>query len=126
MILTVQWMLRPFALPKRMVSTHCLDLATIRSQQLCVEQEYLIGRLKSVDTGYHQDLRCMEGTRQFLLNQVIDWSTRKVGQNNESKTYWIYGLLGLARHHWLTRSVQTFIVESTSLVPFSAGGMTRI
>jgi hypothetical protein len=80
-----------------MVSTYCLDMATIYSQQLCTEQEYLIGRLKSVETGYHQDLRCMEGTRQFLLNQIIDWSTRKSGQNNDSNTYWIYGLPGIGK-----------------------------
>jgi hypothetical protein len=80
-----------------MVRTHCLHLATICSQQLCVEQEYLIGRLNPVKTGYHQDLRCMEGTRQFLLNQIIDWSTRKLGQNNGSNTYWIYGLPGIGK-----------------------------
>jgi hypothetical protein len=80
-----------------MVGTHCLDLATNCSQQLCVEQEYLIGRLNPVKTGYHQDLRCLEGTRQFLLDQIIDWSTRKVGQDNESNTYWIYGLPGIGK-----------------------------
>jgi hypothetical protein len=81
----------------RMVSTHCLDLATICSQQLCVEQEYLIRRLDPVKSGYHQALRCMEGTRQVLLDQIMDWSTRKLGQNNESNTYWIYGLPGIGK-----------------------------
>jgi hypothetical protein len=90
-------MLRPSALPRRLVRTHYLDMATIYSQQPSVEQEYLIGRLKSVETGYHQDLRCMEGTRQFLLDQIIDWSTRKLGQNSESNTYWIYGLPGIGK-----------------------------
>jgi hypothetical protein len=80
-----------------MVSTDCLDLATIYSQQRCIEQEYLTGRLESVETGYHQDFRCMEGTRQFLLDQIIEWSTRELGQNNESNTCWIYGLPGIGK-----------------------------
>jgi hypothetical protein len=80
-----------------MVGTHCLDLATICSQQLCAEQEYLLRRLNPVKTGYHQALRCMEGTRQVLLDQIMDWSTRESGQNNESNTYWIYGLPGIGK-----------------------------
>jgi hypothetical protein len=39
----------------------------------------------------------MEGTRQVLLDQIMDWSTRKLGQNNESNTYWIYGLPGIGK-----------------------------
>jgi hypothetical protein len=80
-----------------MVSIHSLDLAKIYSQQLCVEQEYLIGRLEPVSIGYNQALCCMEGTRQFVLDQIIDWSTRKSGQNNEGNTYWIYGLPGIGK-----------------------------
>jgi hypothetical protein len=80
-----------------MVSTHCPDLATIYSQRLCLEQEYLIGRLNPVKTGYHQALRCLEGTRQVLLDRIMHWSTRKLGQNNESNTYWIYGLPGIGK-----------------------------
>jgi hypothetical protein len=80
-----------------MVSTHCPDLATIYSQQLCLEQECLIGRLKSVETGYDRDLRCMEGTRQDLLDRIMDWSTCKLGQNHKSNAYWIYGLPGIGK-----------------------------
>jgi hypothetical protein len=57
----------------------------------------LIGRLKPVETSYDQALRCMEGTRQSLLDQIIDWSTRKLGQKNESNTSWIYGLPGIGK-----------------------------
>jgi hypothetical protein len=39
----------------------------------------------------------MEGTRQFVLDQIMDWSTRKLGQNNESNTYWIHGLPGIGK-----------------------------
>jgi hypothetical protein len=90
-------MLRRSALPRRLVSTDCVDLATIYSQQPCVEQEYLIGRLEPVKTSYHQALRCMEGTREFLLDQIINWSTFELGQNNEGNTYWIYGLPGIGK-----------------------------
>jgi hypothetical protein len=80
-----------------MVSTNHLDPVTIRCQQLRVEQDYLIGRLEPVKTGYDRALRCMEDTRQFPLNQIIDWSTREIGQNNESNIYWIYGLPGIGK-----------------------------
>jgi hypothetical protein len=80
-----------------MVSTHCLALATVYSQQYCIEQEYLIGRLEPVKTGYHQDLCCMAGTRQFLLDQIINWSTFELGKNNKSNTFWIYGLPGIGK-----------------------------
>jgi hypothetical protein len=84
-------------LPRRLVSTDRLDLATIYSQLLFVEQGYLIGRLEPVKTGYHQALRCMEGTREFLLDQIMNWSAGKLGQNNGGNTYWIYGLPGIGK-----------------------------
>src|SRR6266404_1800429 len=61
-----------------------------------VEQELLLGRLKSIETNYHQDSRCMDGTRDFLLKQVVGWATRVPGQE-ESNTYWIYGLPGIGK-----------------------------
>jgi hypothetical protein len=90
-------MLMRSAMPRILVSTLCLDLATLYSQQLCVDQDYLIGRLEPAKTGYDLDLCCMEGTRQFPLNQIIDWSTREIRQNDESNTYWIYGLPGIGK-----------------------------
>jgi hypothetical protein len=38
----------------------------------------------------------MQGTRQVLLDQIMDWSTRKLDQN-EGNTYWIYGLPGIGK-----------------------------
>ena len=61
-----------------------------------VEQELLLGRLKSIETNYHQDFRCMDGTREFLLTQVVGWATKEPGQE-ESNTYWIYGLPGVGK-----------------------------
>src|SRR5258706_2532656 len=37
-----------------------------------VEQEVLLARLKSVETGYDLTLCCMEGTRETLLNPIMD------------------------------------------------------
>jgi len=59
-----------------------------------VEQEFLLTRLKRVETGYDLTLRCMEGTRETLLNQIIDWAA------NESDTrniYWTHGLPGIGK-----------------------------
>src|SRR5258706_7660581 len=38
-----------------------------------VEQEFLLLRLKRVETGYSPELCCMEGTRQSLFNQIVAW-----------------------------------------------------
>ena len=96
-----------FAWPKRVVSTHCVNLATEYSQLLPVdqleqervEQDLLIRRLKPVDTGYHQDLRCMEGTREDLLKEILTWVASIPAQGDvlHSNTYWIYGLPGIGK-----------------------------
>ena len=54
------------AVDGKVVSARCLNMTVVLSQGFCVEQELLLGRLKSVETGYHQDLRCMEGTRKSI------------------------------------------------------------
>jgi len=74
---TVQWMLTLSAEPRRsrLVSPHCLHLIIFHSQQFRVEQGLLFLRLKYVKTSYHKDLRCMEGTRKSLLNQIMAWVT---------------------------------------------------
>ena len=71
-------------------------LVMVHSQLHCVEQELLLGRLDSVKTNYHQDFRCMDGTREFLLEKLIDWATEEPGRK-ESNTYWIYGLPGIGK-----------------------------
>ena len=62
-----------------------------------VERGLLLGRLGSVDTNYRQDFCCIDGTRKFLLHQVITWATKGPGQNEESNIYWIYGLPGTGK-----------------------------
>ena len=73
-----------------------LFTAIIHSQLYCLEQELLLWRLKSVDTTYHRNLGCMGGTREFLLKQLMSWATKASGQE-ESNTYWIYGLPGIGK-----------------------------
>jgi hypothetical protein len=57
----------------------------------------LIDRLKPVKTSYHQDLRCMEGTRNSLLNEITAWVTNGSEQTDGRNTYWIYGLPGIGK-----------------------------
>ena len=64
-----------------------------------VEQELLFRRLKPVETGYHRSLRCMDGTRQSLLNQITDWAANKSGQEGvlQRNVYWLYGSPGIGK-----------------------------
>jgi len=68
-----------------------------QTEQDRAEQEILHGRLKPIETSYHQDLRCMDGTRQSFLDQLMAWVTTKPGQNDETNTYWVYGLPGIGK-----------------------------
>jgi len=63
------------------------------------EQDLLLRRLKPVETGYHRDLCCMDGTRQSLLNHVMDWVANKPGQGNvlQRNAYWFYGSPGIGK-----------------------------
>src|SRR5258706_4948113 len=64
-------------------------------EQERVEQRLLFRRLKPVETGYNRELRCMDGTRQSLLNQIVDWVPTKSGQ--ERNAYWFYGSPGIGK-----------------------------
>ena len=60
------------------------------------EQEFLFRRLRPVDTGYHRDLCCMDGTRRSLLNQITNWVASTSGQEKRN-TYWFYGSPGIGK-----------------------------
>src|SRR5258706_11433029 len=70
-----------------------------RVEQERVEQELLFRHLMPVKTGYHCDLRCMDGTCQSLLNQITDWVAHKSGQENvvQRNTYWFYSSPGIGK-----------------------------
>ena len=38
----------------------------------------------------------MDGTREMLLKQLVDWATKEPGEK-ENNTYWIYGLPGIGK-----------------------------
>jgi len=83
--------------PRRLVSTHSLQLSIEHSQQFHVEQHLLLSRLKDVKTTYAWHLRCMEGTRKSLLKQIIAWAANGLEQTDGRNTYWIYGLPGIGK-----------------------------
>jgi hypothetical protein len=85
------------AKPRRLVSSHYLNLSIVHSQQCHVEQVLLLDRLKYVKTGYHQDLRCMEGTRNSLLNEITAWVTNGSQHTDDRNLYWVYGLPGIGK-----------------------------
>src|SRR5258706_1773092 len=70
-----------------------------RVEQERVEQEMLFRRLKPVETGYHRKLCCMDGTRQYPLNQIMNWVANKSGQEKfiQSNVYWFYGSPGIGK-----------------------------
>ena len=71
-----------------------------RVEQERVEQERVeLRRLKPVETGYNRTFRCMDGTRQSLLNHIVDWVTNKTSHENiqQSNTYWFYGSPGIGK-----------------------------
>jgi len=70
-----------------------------RAEQEREERELLLRRLKPIDTSYHRDFRCMDGTRQSLLNQIMNWAANKSGQENVPwrNTWWLYGSPGIGK-----------------------------
>ena len=71
----------------------------VRVEQVRVEQELLFRRLKPVEAGYHRDLVCMDGTRQSLLNQIVEWVANISGQENvlSRNACWVYGSPGIGK-----------------------------
>ena len=59
-----------------------------------VEQEFLLTRFKRVETGYDRTLCCMQGTRETLLNQIMDWVANESDTRN---VYWAHGLPGIGK-----------------------------
>ena len=59
-----------------------------------VEQDFLLTRFKRVETGYDLTLCCMGGTRETLLNQIMDWAANESDTRN---VYWTHGLPGIGK-----------------------------
>ena len=84
---------------RRIVSIYYLNTAIAHSQWSHVDQALILERLEHVKTGYGYDreLRCMDGTRESLLNNIITWATDRSAEQNRSNTYWIYGSPGIGK-----------------------------
>ena len=76
-----------------------VDQERVDQERVEREQDLLSKRLKPVETGYHRNHCCMDGTRQSLLNQIVDWVANKSGQKNvlQRNAYWIYGSPGIGK-----------------------------
>ena len=59
----------------------------------------MLERLEPIKAGYDLDLRCMEGTRQSILDQVMTWVANPQEKNDASwgNTYWLYGSPGIGK-----------------------------
>src|SRR5258706_13980922 len=63
------------------------------------ERELLFRCLKPVSTSHHRKLCCMDGTRQSLLNQIMDWVDNQSGEEGvlRENAYWLYGSPGIGK-----------------------------
>src|SRR5258706_1468931 len=59
---------------KHLLILHGDDSFSMARVEARVEQEFLLTRLKRIETGYDLTLCCMEGTRETLLNQIMAWA----------------------------------------------------
>ena len=59
----------------------------------------MLGRFSYVEAGYDIDRCCMEGTRQSILNQIMDWVTnpRESDDAPPRNTSWFYGSPGIGK-----------------------------
>jgi hypothetical protein len=64
-----------------------------------IEQELLLARLESVKAGYDLDRGCMEGTRQSILSEIMDWvaNLQEGNEPRQSNLYWFYGSPGIGK-----------------------------
>src|SRR5258706_2206364 len=84
----------------RRIGRYSLSQYRVRPFSLAfVEQEFLLKRLKPVETGYHQAFRCMDGTRKSRLKEIVNWVANKPEGKDllQNNTYWIYGLPGIGK-----------------------------
>src|SRR5258706_5688983 len=89
-------------LSARPVSSRFLKMSIVDPQGFRVEQpeqKLLLKCLKPVETGYHLNLRCMNGTCQSLLNHIVDWVANESTHENvqQSNTYWFYSSPGIGK-----------------------------
>ena len=59
----------------------------------------MLGRLKFVEAGHDLDRRCMEGTRQSVLNRIVAWVAvpQEKKDTQRRNMYWFYGSPGIGK-----------------------------
>ncbi|PVF92501.1 WD40 repeat-like protein [Serendipita vermifera] len=65
-----------------------------------VEEKLLLDRLEPAKTGYSLDRCCMEGTREALLNSIVEWAVNprtEEQKSNATNIYWLYGIPGIGK-----------------------------
>ena len=83
----------------KMSGKHWVTQSIFHFKWLLIEQELLLGRLKTVEAGHDLDAGCMEGTRQSILTQIMAWVTNPQDGHDAPRghTYWLYGSPGIGK-----------------------------
>jgi hypothetical protein len=70
---------------------------------ISIEENELLNRLEPVKTGYRLDRCCMSGTREALLNTIVEWTTHLRPEDTTAQgsrpdmIYWLYGIPGIGK-----------------------------
>ncbi|PVF92503.1 WD40 repeat-like protein [Serendipita vermifera] len=79
-----------------------VDIETLKIAR-SIEEKLLIKRLEPVKTGHNLDSCCMEGTREVILNNIVEWALRPIDTDAEAqdhgsgRVYWLYGMPGIGK-----------------------------
>jgi RecA/RadA recombinase len=68
-------------------------------QPFHVDQEVLLKQLNPVETNHDQERLCLDGTRQSILQRIMDWVPNAEEGNNAQRknVYWVYGSPGIGK-----------------------------
>ncbi|PVF90960.1 hypothetical protein CPB86DRAFT_478196 [Serendipita vermifera] len=79
-----------------------VDVETLKIAR-SIEEKLLIERLEPVKTSHDLDRCCMDGTREALLNNIVEWVLRPSTVTSASQgagpesVYWLYGIPGVGK-----------------------------
>jgi hypothetical protein len=62
-----------------------------------IEQQFLLERLEPIKAGYDLARRCMDGTRQSILNEFTSWVSQERNGAPRSNAYWVHGSPGIGK-----------------------------
>ncbi|PVF92453.1 WD40 repeat-like protein [Serendipita vermifera] len=79
-----------------------VDVETLKIAR-SIEEKLLIERLEPVKTSHDLNRCCMDGTREALLNNIVEWALRPSAVTSVSQgagpesVYWLYGIPGVGK-----------------------------